>query len=459
MSAQDTYNSMWKITDDLVKKNGLPQTALAQVEKIYQKAKKEKQYAQVIKALIYKVSLADQVEENVASANVLQIEKEIRTAEPVPAAILHSLLADTYKSYFIQNRYKLYNRTQTVAAVAGNLDTWTIADFQNQIASEYGKSLAAEKLLQQTSLQAYDAIITKGNTPNLRPTLFDLLANRALAHFRNEERDISKAAYAFEIDDPAYFSPATAFATLKITSSDTLSLHHKALLIYQKLILLHTKDNKPDALIDADISRIQLIHQFGVMENKESLYMGALQNLVNRYGMIPAATQAAYLLAQLHARKAAEYKPLTDSSNRFEYNEAERICEKVASQPATSEGKSNCMVLLSDIRRRTMNLETEKVNLPGKPFRTLVQYRNFTQLFLRVLLLPEGVTGVAGNNEEAYWKALLALKPVRSWSQPLPATNDHQTHGAEITVNALPVGANLPAAHLHCRDTQRFFDS
>ena len=45
----------------------------------------------------------------------------------------------------------------------------------------------------------------------------------------------------------------------KFITKDSLSLQHKALLIYQKLIAFHLKDAKPDALIDADIQRIQFV--------------------------------------------------------------------------------------------------------------------------------------------------------------------------------------------------------
>ena len=46
-----------------------------------------------------------------------------------------------------------------------------------------------DKLLKLTKLQPFDAIITKGNVRYLRPTLFDLLANRALGYFENDERN------------------------------------------------------------------------------------------------------------------------------------------------------------------------------------------------------------------------------------------------------------------------------
>ena len=51
------YSNEWKKVDDAVKKS-LPQSALAEVNKIYALAKKENQEAQIIKSLIYIIYIA-----------------------------------------------------------------------------------------------------------------------------------------------------------------------------------------------------------------------------------------------------------------------------------------------------------------------------------------------------------------------------------------------------------------
>src|SRR5260221_13829967 len=53
----------WKTVEDFIKKN-LPKSALTEVKKIYSLAKKEKQDAQVIKALVYMTSLQQENRED-----------------------------------------------------------------------------------------------------------------------------------------------------------------------------------------------------------------------------------------------------------------------------------------------------------------------------------------------------------------------------------------------------------
>ena len=451
MQAQnDKYDSLWKKADELTGKKGLPKSALTEVEKIYSLAKKEKQDAQMIKALVYEVQLNEQVNEEAKLIGFQLLDKEIKTASEPVKSILNSLLAVRYLNYFQQHRYQFYNRTQTVNFQKDDIATWGINDFHSRIGALYLASLEKEKLLQQTSLQSYDPVIMKGNARNLRPTLYDLLAHQALSYFMSDERDINKPAYAFEIKDDGYFADATGFSKLKIVTSDSLSLHHKALQIFQQLLLLHAGDAKPEAFIDADLERLQFVHQYGVMESKDELYTKALQRIADKYGDAPAAAQAWYLIANAYAEKAGRYEPFKDTTNRYGYLQAVKICEKVLQQNADSEGKANCFNLLNQIQRREMNLTTETVNIPGQPFRTLVQYRNFNTLFYRIIPLTNELKDQSQDRySDAYWKQLTAVKPLRSWSQALPATGDYQRHSAEVKVDALPAGSYMLVGSLN----------
>lgn len=443
------YDALWKNVEQAVKK-GLTKTALTEVKKIYALAKKEKQEAHLIKALIYQVSLNESTEENASESTISALTKELSSVGKPVASILNSILAEMYWSYFQQHRYQIYNRTQTSGYTNNNMATWTATAFHDTIGALYLSSLENKKLLQQTTLAPYEPILIKGNARYLRPTLYDLLAHRALDYFTNDERDINKPSYAFELKDDQYFAPADAFAKVNVVTRDSSSLHHKALKIFQELLLLHAGDARPDALIDADISRIQFVHRYGVMENKNTAYVNALQNITVRYPDEPAAAQAWFLQAQAYAEKASRYDPFKDTSNRFGYVRAKNICEKVLAQTTDSEGKSNCRALLQSLQLKQLNLQTEKVNLPGQPFRTLISFKNFTKAYFRLIPLTDDLRQQLRNRyDDAYWRRLAGLKFLRSWDQSLPATNDFQQHSAEIKIDAIPVGAYVLLASVN----------
>jgi uncharacterized protein YfaS (alpha-2-macroglobulin family) len=436
------YEKEWKQVDSFIRKGGLTQSALKGVNTIYSQAKKEGNDVQIIKALLYQAQL-QRYNYKAVKKHTLQMEAEIAASKQPAKALLQSITAQNYNTWFEQNRWLLYDRSRTVNFKKDDLATWSPEDFHQKIGELYQASLSNETLLQQIKLEPFYSIITEGNVRYLRPTLFDLLAHRALDYFRNNERDITKPADAFEISDAIAFADAKEFMKHTFTSTDSFSLQFKALQLYQRLLQFHAGDSIPDAFIDVDIARVVYVYNNATMENREALYVKALEQIGNKYGYIPPVTQAWYYLAQWYVSQAEDTEPVKNNTNRDAYIKAKSICDKVIVQKDSSEGRSNCQNLLQEITKIEMSLETEKVNLPGQPFRTLLNWRNVTQVHFRVVKMDEKTKNASdkSNWELAYWDNLLQLPAIRSYSQPLPDIRDYYTHAAELKIDALPVGS------------------
>src|SRR6478752_3716812 len=71
------YDSAWKSVDQLLNGKGLPQSALNEVDKIYDRAKKEGNSAQTLKALLYQLNLGDQTQEDDIQRTVARLSNEI----------------------------------------------------------------------------------------------------------------------------------------------------------------------------------------------------------------------------------------------------------------------------------------------------------------------------------------------------------------------------------------------
>ena len=434
------YEKEWKKVETFAKKN-LPKSAFTEVKKIYDLAKKENQDAQVIKALIYMTGLQSENRENNEMLSIREIESEIITSKQPVTSILKNILAELYWNYFQQHRYQLYDRTKTYNYQKFDITSWDADDFHKKIGELYLQSIQNEKLLQQTKLEPFDAVIVKGNTRNLRPTLYDLLTHRALGYFSSDERDLKKPAYAFEIDQASAFDPASDFITKKFITNDSFSLKHKALLIYQKLLAFHINDAKPDALIDADIDRIEFVNNNSVHPGKEELYFNAINHIARQYENYPAAAQAWYLLAAFYNVKANEYKPYGDTTERFTRIKAKEICEKVLKQKEQNEGWVNCYNLLNSITQLHFSFNIEKINIPAQPFRALIEYYNMSAIHFRIIQPNETLKKEIENKSgDEYWKLITVANPIRSWEQFLPDTKDLQEHKAEVKIDGLPAG-------------------
>ncbi len=440
-NSEKKYTALWKEAEKLGTEQRLPESALKKVQEIYTLAKKEHNEAQLVKALLAISQLRVENTEEDEKLALTDIDKELTTASPVVKALLNSYKAGIYHQYFERNRWKIYDRTATVNFTKDDLATWSATDFHKTISDLYVLSLKDETVLLQTKVEAIEPLVYKGNVRFLRPTLYDLLAHKALAYFESNERDITKPAYAFKIDQASAFDPAADFIHRKFVTSDSLSLQHKALLIYQKLIAFHLKDAKHDALIDVDLKRLAFVNNYAVHPDKNQLYFHAINHIAHQYGQLPAAAQAWYLVAAYYNNQGSGYKPYGDTTNRYARVKAKEICEQIIAQKDSSEGKINAYNLLRQLNTPSLNFTVEKVNVPDMPFRALVTYSNVNRLHLRLIKADETLTKRLENKYgDDFWKIVLAEPAIKNWEQLVPDTKDLQEHAVEVKVDALPVG-------------------
>ena len=128
----DKYSTAWKEVETLAGKKNLPESALRETQKIYGWAKKEKNEPQELKALVYMQRLSRTNTEEGDDSGILMLEKELSAATGNKKSLLHSILASAYWQYLQENRWSLYNRSQT-SERSGDIRTWTITDLHQEI--------------------------------------------------------------------------------------------------------------------------------------------------------------------------------------------------------------------------------------------------------------------------------------------------------------------------------------
>ena len=201
----------------------------------------------------------------------------------------------------------------------------------------------------------------------------------------NDEDGVTKPAYQFKIDDAKAFANAGDFVFKSFKTKDTASLQQRALLLFQDLLKFHIADTNPDALIDADLTRLNFVNNNAVVEGKEKLYEEALLNMEQKYPSNPAIAQTIYLRGMIYYSRGQEYKPLAKTDNQYEIKRAKELFETIYARFPKSEGGINAKNTILAIDQPFLNMETEKVNIPLQPFRSLVTYKNIKTLYLRVI--------------------------------------------------------------------------
>lgn len=438
---KSTYDKQWQNIDTLIYKKDLQKQALQKVISLGQQAKTEKNDPQYIKSLIYQTYLQQTLSEEDRSENIALYQKAIAEANEPAKSILQSLLAEEYWRIYQYDKWKIYQRTTTTNAPSNDVNTWTVKDFHQKMSALFLASVHNSSALQKISIKEINPIIRNGNTDALRPSVYDLLAHRALVYFSTSDAYLTQPSDAFIINQKDAFAPASAFARYSFSTTDSNSLLLHAVQLYQQIIQYHLSNNNKEALLDADLMRLHFMYEHADIENKDDLYETALKHLVQEHPSINNIAEAYAMLATLYGNKANTYKPYGDSTYRWYYAKAKELCEKAIKAYKPSAGRSTCEWILNNIKKSSTSLQIEMVNIPQQAFRALVNYRNVSNINCRIIRVDQNSSYKNINGyDTAIWKKLLKENPLKQWQQALPNPDDYQQHKAEIPIEGLSEG-------------------
>ena len=436
------YEKEWKKVDSLTTK-GLTKSALEVVNGIYDKAKAENNASQFVKAIIHRMKFEQYMEEYSLEKALNKLNEEAKEAHYPVKPILQSMIAESFWQYYQNNRWKFYNRTQTVNFDNNDITTWDLKAIFSQVVKNYEASLESADSLKRTPLNIYDDVLTKQpNSRKFRPSLYDFLAHRAIDFYSNEEPDIIRPTYKFELNSESYFLDFNDFVKLKIESKDTLSSKFYAIKIMQDLVAFHSKDENPQALIDVELKRLKFVKNKSISEIKDSLYLTSLQNLEKRFSAYVASSDVNFEIANVYVAKGNKYNPQQSEENKWYKKHALELCEEVIKKYPDSDGAKNCAVVKSQITEHSVDFITEKVTAPNAPFRALLTYKNLKTIYVRIapMDIDKYNKSVDRYYGEELMKQYLKLVPVKEWTVELPDDGDYQTHSTEIKIPELPLG-------------------
>lgn len=442
--SNNDFQKEWKQVSVLEAK-GLTQDALGQVKDIFEMALVADNQPQQIKSAMYQMKYRNMVQEDNLENNIFYVDTLINKTKAPAKNILQSMQAELFASYLNNHRYELYDRTELVAENSTDITTWSIEKINNASRNLYKASLHDKLILQNTPIESFAAILTAGkNTRPLRPTLFDFLAHRALDHFISAEDELpSRAANKFIINDEKAFAPIEEFVQHTFNATDTNSLFLDALQLLQQLLAFHKNDANKDALLDADLIRLEFVNNHAVFSDQEKLYENALLQIERKYPTDSYAGLAMYLRAKRLQESGNKYGP-QNNQQQFDLIKALEIAKTVQVKYPGTEAAKKSNNLIIDILKPSLEVTTEKVNLPNEPFRGLVNYRNVPELHFRLIKTSRAaMESIARDYPDSLWNTLISMAASQSWSEVLPDTKDHQIHQTEIKIDALPIGSYI----------------
>lgn len=441
------YAREWMQADSLLQR-GFPESATKVVNKIYTSALQKNEQIQMIKAELYLLNIGFERSETAYNTAISKAEEQIQKNTFPIKNIWQSIAAQLYWNYYQQHRWDIINRTSVSQETQiEDFEQWDAKRFYQTVSALYEASVSKATELAKLNIHLYDPILTKAiNTQLLRPTLLDILSFRALSFFENDEKDLTRPAYAFVINDEKAFAPANRFVSSQFITEDSASLQNKALRLYQQLLAQHLADTKTDALIDIDLSRLAFAHKYSVLPNKQSLYRKALEQIETQYAQHPMSGLATIAIVQLQMlQNVAEGEALDKPSTQIniDYRLAKKKLDALVAKFPNSEAGIQAKNLVQNIERKSLNITTEEVVLPSEPSKFLVQYKNVKNITVRIVAINDKETFWKNkdryNEKEKVWE-YQQLPTIKQWSVALPGTEDYHSHTTEVKIDALPKG-------------------
>jgi uncharacterized protein YfaS (alpha-2-macroglobulin family) len=437
------YEKLWKKVDSCQNK-GPTESALKVIELIYQKAKSENNAPQLVKALLNRSKFENYREENSLQKTIERLEKEAAESKFPVTPVIRSIMAEAYWNYYQNNRWQIQQRSK-LGVKGQDLATWDLSAITAACVKNYLASLQPADSLKSLKVDFYAPIIVPGNLDSrkLRPTLYDFLLHRAADFFKNSEAGVNRPAETFSLNNQAYLTWYKDFMAIELpANSDSFNLNYFALKLLQDAARFHSADTDPEALIDAELERLDWVWEKYNLDNKDSLYLAALDKLAEKFEAHPASAEILYSKASWYNLKAGSYKPLAGDSLKWHNKTAQELAAKALKKFPDSYGGKLCRQLLATISAKTLNCQAEQVNEPKAASRMLLKYKNISEVFFRVVKTTQKQNESLTREyySEKLFAKYLAMQPVQSFSYKIPDDGDLNEHSIEVKVPELETG-------------------
>lgn len=440
------YPDRWKKVDSL-NNLGLYKSALGEVNEIYNLARKDKNYPQVIKAQMHRLKYNTYLTDDDYIQAIYEMDSLTEYSEFPLKQISHLLTAKIYHGFYSSNRWTIMNRTATEDFDNKDVRTWDLRKIAQTITYHYSQAISEADKLNKISTDDFKDILanrTADNYKNMlmfRPTLLDFIGQECLAFFQTAEFGISQSDLRCTLDDPLLLGGNSDFSNVKIECNDSLANKIYAAEVFQMLTKLHLNDESPEALVDITLKRLSFVKNNITVENRDEIYLATLDALINQYSSHESVTEIMYNKASWYYSN--RYGSGTNDDEKFGYKTAHQICTKAIKMFPESFGAKQCQYLIDQIEAKELSINIEGVMKPNTNHKYKVNFRNVDQLFFKLYKIPNDYEipykyhdGINNNIDQI----MADGESLMEWQEITPNPMDFESHSYEKILKGLPLG-------------------
>ena len=208
---------------------------------------------------------------------------------------------------------------------------------------------------------------------------------------------------------------------------------------WHKLIAYNLKNSNEDVLIYNDLKRLEFVNNtLGILLHYTQ-YQVAMEDLKAQHKENPLSAEITALIAR---NLMNQYENNVEDSTYFDnYKKAKTMCEEAIAKFPKSKGAKNCENLIKRIEEPQIDLTLNKVQLPNEAIPAVLEYKNTTAPYYRIVKISEKELSKLNNmQKEDLLKELNKKMLVAEQDLMLPAETDYRNHSTLIALPALKEG-------------------
>ena len=406
----------WKKVDEAREKDQ-PKTVMELLSAIEKAAFADGSWAEGTRALASRIAMEAQIE---GKAKPIQnLEAAIDAVPEGARPVLRALAAEWMHGYYQMNQWRFMQRSSTGVPAGDDMETWDLARILSEIDARLQKSLADAEALKKVPVADFAELLKKGQLGDeLRPTMYDFVANRALEFYASEEVAVSRPVDDFRIAaDSPVFGTEEEFLAWKPEVKDAASPKARALAIHRALMEFHRADADQGAFLAADLERLRWAAEAADVEGRDGRLEQALRGFIEKNAASPLSAWARVDLAgKLESRK--------------ETKEAHAMLKAGAlAFPEHPFGKL-CASGVTSLEKRELTLGTDSQWTPaGEEIR--VAHKNLKRVWFRMYSVAYQ-PGAALIDADPV-PEMPAGEPAKAWDAELVDAGDFQMRTVRLT--------------------------
>lgn len=437
----EKYSDTWEEIKKMEKK-GRYKTALQLTDSLFQLSWEKENTNQIIKTTFHKIKYKAYFEEDDFIKALMELRERAPKAPEPAKQIMFSVLGELYSSYYSSNRYKFTQRTSLDSIVPNDIRTWSLKNITAETFQAYEKSLSNRVFLQKESIEDYEEIVLHTNKSERRPTLFDLLSQRALNFYVGNEISVPQ-----NVDDNYTLTDERAFLVPELFQNIGIPEHKKyryqgnwnAIRLYQDITRFHVQSEFSTALLDWTALRLDFVKSEINNDHKDTLHFEALKAMIKNYGDVAEINEFDAALAEWYKSQASDHNFFEEDGKKDYLIRALEIARRGKDRKGIY-GRNLCSNIEKQILRKSISLNVPMVVRQNEISSFLIRYKNMSKVYMKIIPYDYESYHEASVGTKERIQELNKMDPLVSKTIELTDPEDYYDHSMEYILPELDYG-------------------